>query len=139
MEGPDHAASLEFNEFSDLVAGVRQLEESLGTGNERQLSQGEMINRENLAKSLVASENLVRGTVIKPQHLSVLSPGQGLSAQHYEKLLGRTVQRDMLEEDYFYPSDLQDARIEPKSYKFNRPWGVPVPVSYTHLTLPTKA
>jgi sugar phosphate isomerase/epimerase len=64
--------------------------------------------------------------VIGPQHLKVLSPGQGLSAQNYEKLLGRTVQRDMLEEDYFYPSDLQDTRVEPKSYKFNRPWGVPV-------------
>ena len=32
----------------------------------------------------------------------------------------------MLEEEYFYPSDLQDTRVEPKSYKFNRPWGVPV-------------
>tara|TARA_B100001093_G_scaffold519944_1_gene611602 strand:+ start:1482 stop:3368 length:1887 start_codon:yes stop_codon:yes gene_type:complete len=126
MEGPDHAASLETAEFKALVAGIREVEQALGDGLQRTISQGEMINRENLAKSLVASKNLVKGTVIKPQHLSVLSPGQGLSAQHYEKLLGRTVQRDMLEEDYFYPSDLQDARIEPKSYKFNRPWGVPV-------------
>jgi N-acetylneuraminate synthase len=126
MEGPDHAASLETAEFKALVSGIREVEQALGDGLERTISQGEMINRENLAKSLVASKNLVKGTVIKPQHLSVLSPGQGLSAQHYEKLLGRTVQRDMLEEDYFYPSDLQDTRIEPKSYKFNRPWGVPV-------------
>ena len=56
----------------------------------------------------------------------MLSPGQGLSAQNYEKLLGCTIQRDMLAEDYFFPSDLQEARIEPKNYKFNRPWGVPV-------------
>ena len=126
MEGPDHAASLETAEFKALVSGIRELEQALGDGLERTISQGEMINRENLAKSLVASKNLTKGTVIQPQHLSVLSPGQGLSAQNYEKLLGRTVQRDMLEEDYFYPSDLKDARIEPKSYKFNRPWGVPV-------------
>jgi sialic acid synthase SpsE/sugar phosphate isomerase/epimerase len=126
MEGPDHAASLERDEFKALVAGIREIEEALGDGFERAISQGEMINRENLAKSLVASKDLAKGTVIEPQHLSVLSPGQGLSAQNYEKLLGRTVQRDMLEEDYFYPSDLQDTRIEPKSYKFNRPWGVPV-------------
>jgi N-acetylneuraminate synthase len=126
MEGPDHAASLERDEFKALVAGIREIEEALGDGIERAISQGEMINRENLAKSLVASKDLAKGTVIEPQHLSVLSPGQGLSAQNYEKLLGRTVQRDMLEEEYFYPSDLQDRRIEPKSYKFNRPWGVPV-------------
>jgi sialic acid synthase SpsE/sugar phosphate isomerase/epimerase len=126
MEGPDHAASLEPDEFKALVAGIREIEEALGDGLERIVSQGEMINRENLAKSLVASKDLAKGTVIEPQHLKVLSPGQGLSAQNYEKLLGRTVQHDMLEEEYFYPSDLQDKRIEPKNYKFNRPWGVPV-------------
>jgi len=126
MEGPDHAASLERDEFKALVTGIREIEEALGEGLERSISQGEMINRENLAKSLVASIDLVKGTVIEPQHLKVLSPGQGLSAQNYEKLLGRTVQRDMLEEEYFYPSDLQDTRVEPRSYKFNRPWGVPV-------------
>jgi len=126
MEGPDHAASLERDEFKALVAGIREIEEALGEGLERSISQGEMINRENLAKSLVASIDLVKGTVIESQHLKVLSPGQGLSAQNYEKLLGRTVQRDMLEEEYFYPSDLKDTRVEPRSYKFNRPWGVPV-------------
>tara|TARA_X000000950_G_scaffold275453_1_gene361879 strand:- start:28938 stop:30824 length:1887 start_codon:yes stop_codon:yes gene_type:complete len=126
MEGPDHAASLEASEFKVLVTGIREIEEALGDGLERTISQGEMINRENLAKSIVASTGLVKGTVIGPQHLKVLSPGQGLSAQNYEQLLGRTVQRDMSEEEYFYPSDLQDARVEPKIYEFNRPWGVPV-------------
>ncbi|MDB2676314.1 N-acetylneuraminate synthase family protein [Amylibacter sp.] len=126
MEGPDHAASLEPVEFKMLVSGIREIEEALGNGLEKIVSQGEMINRENLSKSLVASKDLAKGTVIEPQHLSVRSPGQGLSAQNYEKLLGRTAQRDMLEEDYFYPSDLQNTRIEPKDYKFNRPWGVPV-------------
>jgi len=126
MEGPDHSASLVPSEFGALVAGIREIEEALGDGLSRTISQGEMINRENLAKSLVASTDLTKGTIIESQHLKVLSPGQGLSAQNYEKLLGRTVQRDMLEEDYFYPSDLQDTRVEPKSYKFNRPWGVPV-------------
>ena len=126
MEGPDHAASLERDEFKALVTGIREIEEALGDGLERTISQGEMINRENLAKSLVASSDLAKGTVIEPQHLKVLSPGQGLSAQNYEKLLGRTVQRDMLEEEYFYPSDLKGSRVEPKAYKFKRPWGVPV-------------
>lgn len=126
MEGPDHAASLERDEFKALVRGIREIEEALGDGRERTISQGEMINRENLAKSLVASTDLAKGTVIEAQHLKVLSPGQGLSAQNYELLLGRKVQRDMRAEDYFYPSDLRDNRVEPKTYKFRRPWGVPV-------------
>jgi len=126
MEGPDHAASLGRGEFKALVAGIREIEKALGEGLERTISQGEMINRENLAKSLVASADLVKGTIIEPHHVKVLSPGQGLSAQNYEQLLGRIVQRDMLEEEYFYPSDLQDTRVEPRIYNFNRPWGIPV-------------
>lgn len=126
LEGPDHAASLEPKEFKALVSGVREIEEALGEGLDRKISQGEMINRENLAKSLVASQSLSKGTIIESKHVKVLSPGQGLSAQNYEKLLGRRVQRDMVEEDYFYPSDLQDTLVEPSNYIFNRPWGIPV-------------
>jgi len=126
MEGPDHAASLTYTEFKCMVEGIRQIEEALGEGKERQLSQGEMINRENLGKSLVAVTSLSKGTVLGAQHIKVRSPGQGLSPQRYEELLGCTLQHDMMEEDFFYPSDLKDERVEPRPYHFSRPWGVPV-------------
>lgn len=126
MEGPDHAASLTHSEFKRMVDGIREIEESLGDGMVRQLSQGEMINRENLGKSLVATTVLTRGTILGPQHIKVRSPGQGLSPQRYEVLLGRTLQHDMAEEDFFYPTDLKDERVEPRSYAFHRPWGIPV-------------
>jgi sialic acid synthase SpsE/sugar phosphate isomerase/epimerase len=126
MEGPDHAASLTYPEFKKMIEGVREIEAALGIGEERQISQGEMINRENLAKSLVAANKLAKGTVLTPELIKVRSPGQGLSPQNYEVLLGRTLRRDMAEEDFFFSSDLQDIRIEPRHYKFNRPWGVPV-------------
>lgn len=126
MEGPDHAASLEFSEFKRLIEGIREIEEALGDSQERRVSQGEMINRENLGKSLVAAAALPKGTVLEARHVKARSPGQGLSPQHYDQLLGRTLQRDMLKEDFFYASDLTDERIEPRSYRFRRPWGVPV-------------
>lgn len=126
MEGPDHAASLEHAEFKRLVEGIREIEQALGDGQERRLSQGEMINRENLGKSLVAASALRKGTVLKAEHVRVRSPGQGLSPQFYEQLLGRTLQHDLGEEDFFYPSDLKDERIESRPYAFGRPWGVPV-------------
>lgn len=126
MEGPDHAASLTQSEFARMVEGIREIEQALGEGKVRQLSQGEMINRENLGKSLVAAMPLSNGTVLTAEHIKVRSPGQGLSPQRYEALLGRTLRHDMGEEDFFYPSDLQDARTEPRPYRFTRPWGVPV-------------
>ncbi len=126
MEGPDHAASLEFGEFKRLVDGIREIEPALGDGAERQVSQGEMINRENLGKSLVAACDLSAGTILGAGHIKVRSPGQGVSPQHYERLLGRTLRRGMSEEDFFFASDLTDQRIEPRAYGFKRPWGVPV-------------
>jgi N-acetylneuraminate synthase len=127
MEGPDHAASLEFVEFKRLIEGIREVEQALGTENsERFFSQGEMMNRENLSKSLVASSDLKKGSVIKSADVKVLSPGQGLSPQKYDTLIGKILQRDMKAEDFFFPSDLMDSRIEPRDYKFKLPWGIPV-------------
>ena len=81
MEGPDHAASLEPKEFKKLVEGIREVEVALGDGSEKRISQGEMINRENLGKSLVASRPIKSGTILKKEHISVRSPGQGLGSK----------------------------------------------------------
>ncbi len=126
MEGPDHAASLTETEFRTMVDGIREIELALGTGEARKLSQGEMINRENLGKSLVAARPLKAGTLLKAEDIKIRSPGQGLSPQKLPQLLGRTLARDMRDEDFFFPSDLADTRVEPRSYCFERPWGVPV-------------
>lgn len=127
MEGPDHAASLEVSEFKKLVEGIREIEAALGEARaERYYSQGEMINRENLSKSLVAACPLKKGHVLRPEDIRVLSPGQGLSPQNYDQLVGITLQRDMKSEDFFFASDLSKNRIEPRAYQFKRPWGVPV-------------
>ena len=126
MEGPDHAASLTYPEFKRLIEGIREIEIALGEGKERHLSQGEMINRENLGKSLVSTRPISKGSVLSAADIKVRSPGQGLSPQFYERLLGLTLQHDMAEEDFFYHSDLAKNKIEPEQYKFERPWGVPV-------------
>ena len=126
MEGPDHAASLEFDQFCSLVTGIREIEASLGSGEERIVSQGEMINRENLGKSLVSSSKLSKGTILESRHIKVRSPGQGLSPQSYNDLIGVTLKRDMKSEDFFFDSDINENLIEPRPYSFQRPWGVPV-------------
>ena len=127
MEGPDHAASLEFDEFSRLVKGVREVESALGSvSDERPLSQGEMINRENLAKSLISSRPLKAGITITSEDIIIKSPGQGLSPQHYNNLIGKILARDMDTEDFFYQSDISSEKFLPRKYKFSRKWGIPV-------------
>jgi len=126
MEGPDHAASLEPDEFKRLVEGIREIEQALEGGDQRRLSQGEMINRENLGKSLVAARTLSKGTILSADDILVRSPGQGLSPQKYEELIGRELKRDMAEEDFFFISDINETQAAPRAYHFKRPWGVPV-------------
>lgn len=126
MEGPDHAASLEAREFAELIKGIREIEEGLGVHTLRTVSQGEMINRENLSKSLVAARSLKTGEVISSEDIKVLSPGQGLSPLYFEKLLGKTLTHDMEEEDFFYQSDIDEFRVQSRDYKFKHKWGVPV-------------
>lgn len=127
MEGPDHAASLEPGEFKALVSGIREVEAARGEKlAERALSQGELINRENLAKSLVAARDLSVGTVISESDIAVKSPGQGLSPLKMPALLGRKLTRKMTADDYFFQSDLDDGAAKARRYRFDRPWGVPV-------------
>ena len=127
MEGPDHAASLEPEEFKALVSGIRDLEAARGEKlAERALSQGELINRENLAKSLVAARDIPSGTVIAESDVAVKSPGQGLSPLKMPALIGRRLTRVMARDDYFFQSDLADGAATARRYRFDRPWGVPV-------------
>ena len=127
MEGPDHAASLEPEEFKALVSGIREVEAARGEKlAERALSQGELINRENLAKSLVAARDLSAGTVISEADIAVKSPGQGLSPLKMPALLGRKLTRTMAADDYFFQSDLDEGATKARRYRFDRPWGVPV-------------
>ncbi|WFU43691.1 N-acetylneuraminate synthase family protein [Bradyrhizobium sp. CB82] len=127
MEGPDHAASLEPEEFKALVAGIREVEAARGEKlAERALSQGELINRENLAKSLVAARDISPGTVISDDDIAVKSPGQGLSPLKMPALIGKVLKRQMAADDYFFQSDLDEGAAKARRYRFDRPWGVPV-------------
>ncbi|SEM34361.1 N-acetylneuraminate synthase family protein [Bradyrhizobium sp. OK095] len=127
MEGPDHAASLEPEEFKALVSGIREIEAARGEKlAERPLSQGELINRENLAKSLVATRNIAAGTIISDDDIAVKSPGQGLSPLKMPALIGRRIGRAMSADDYFFQSDLDEGASKARRYRFDRPWGVPV-------------
>ncbi|HEY9455712.1 MAG TPA: N-acetylneuraminate synthase family protein [Bradyrhizobium sp.] len=127
MEGPDHAASLEPEEFKALVSGIREVEAARGEKlAERALSQGELINRENLAKSLVAARDIPAGTVVAESDIAVRSPGQGLSPLRMPALIGRRLNRAMARDDYFFQSDLDNGTATARRYRFDRPWGVPV-------------
>jgi N-acetylneuraminate synthase len=126
LEGNDHKVSLLPGELSQLVTEIRQLEEALGTGSARTISQGEAMNRTTLAKSLVAVRHLPAGTEITASDISVKSPGRGVQPNRRAELIGRTTVRDVPAGDFFYPSDLETSHVAARPYSFRRPWGLPV-------------
>jgi N-acetylneuraminate synthase len=127
MEGPDHLASLEPQEFEMLVEGIRQVEKALPwTGPGRQVSQGELLNRENLGKSVVAARDISLGETFTAAALRVASPGQGLPPYRLQDLLGRQAGRSIRRGDFLFESDLSDKAKPDRAYHIPVKWGVPV-------------
>ena len=126
LEGNDHKVSLLPGEFGDMVRCIREMEQALGIGGERKLSQGEIINRNTLAKSLVAARSIAPGETLTEDTMAVRSPGRGLQPNRRAALLGRKAKRAMEAGDFFYPSDLTNDALQARAYRFRRPWGVPV-------------
>lgn len=126
MEGNDHRVSLLPDELRDMVEAIRSTELSLGSADMRVVTQGEMMNREVLAKSLHAAVDIEPGTVITDAHIIVRSPGQGLQPNKRSVLTGRISARQIKSGTPFFPSDIEDGAIEARSFEFGRPWGVPV-------------
>lgn len=127
MEGPDHLASLEPEDFRNLVEGIRQVEKALPwTGPGRHVSQGELLNRENLAKSVVAARDIAEGETFSEASFRVASPGQGLPPYKLGQLIGKKAGRFIQRGDFLFESDLRNRATIDRRYRFPVKWGVPV-------------
>ncbi|MFC2025993.1 N-acetylneuraminate synthase family protein [Chloroflexota bacterium] len=124
MDGPDHAASLEPQGFGKMVRDIRQVDQALGTGEEKYISRGEILNREVLGKSLVATRRIEPGETITPGLISVKGPALGLSPQNYPELVGRISERVIEQDEPFLDQDLgihislDNEHILPMNYGF---------------------
>ena len=126
LEGSDHKASLIPDDFKMMVEGVRQVEEAIGSSHTRTLTQGEIINRANLAKSLVAARDIAIGETIDERTIEIRSPGRGLQPNRRNSLIGRRAMRNMKKGDFFFSSDIDQPIAVPRHYNFHRPWGLTV-------------
>ncbi|MHA3960297.1 N-acetylneuraminate synthase family protein [Synechococcus sp. LTW-G] len=127
LEGPDHLASLEPAEFQELVSGVRSVQRALlWEGPGRHVSQGELLNRENLAKSVVAARQISKGQIFTESSFLVASPGQGLPPYRLRELIGKTAMRVIEEGEFLYESDISGLGPAQYDYSFPIRWGIPV-------------
>lgn len=93
-KGTDHSFSLEPKGFEKLISYLRESKKALGNGNKKSL-QKEKEPIFKMAKKLVASKNLKKGTKLKISDIAIKSPNDGLPPFHLKKFIGRTLKIDL--------------------------------------------
>ena len=87
LAGPDHAASLTPEEFTEMVSSIRDVEKAMGDGIKRP-SPGELNNLFAVRKSIVASKKIYIGELFSSENLAVKRPGSGISPMHWDDVVG---------------------------------------------------
>lgn len=90
MEGPDHAASLEPNELTSLVAAMRKASGMLGDG-VKVPQPCEKEARQLVRRSLVAARDLPAGHMLTAKDICILRPEGGLPPADLNRVIGATL------------------------------------------------
>lgn len=106
LSGPDHLASSTPKEFKSLVSSIRKAERMMGSSIKAiQSEEKEMrlISR----KSITLKKSLKEGHKIRESDLTLKRPGTGLMPREIKNLVGRVVNRDLLENYQIKVDDLK--------------------------------
>ena len=103
--GPDHAMSCSPNELKEYIKEIRDAGSALGTF-DKVLTKEELEVRDIARRSIVASKNLAKGTIISPDHLALKRPGNGMDPSMKSSLVGKKLKRDLKVDDQISLSDL---------------------------------
>ncbi|MEO5332543.1 MAG: N-acetylneuraminate synthase [Magnetococcus sp. YQC-5] len=98
LPGPDHKASLEPNELTQMIQAIRTVETALGHGRKIPVA-SEINNRSVARKSLVAQRPICPGERFTTANLGVKRPGTGISPMEYWHWLGRTAHRHYVQDE----------------------------------------
>lgn len=93
MEGPDHKASLEPAELKLMVQQIRNIEKALGDGI-KQPNKSEAENAKVVQKSILAKCPIKKGEVLTEEVLTVKRAGEGITANHWDLVVGTHAIKD---------------------------------------------
>jgi N,N'-diacetyllegionaminate synthase len=106
LPGPDHLASLEPKELTDMVQGIRNVESALGTGIKLP-SQSETKNKNIARKSIHLVKDVKTGHVLSLSDLIAKRPGNGLSPLFTKEIVGSIVKNDLSKDAMLSLKDLE--------------------------------
>lgn len=99
MEGPDHKASLNPNEFKQMVSSIRNIEKALGDGIKK-CNKNEEDTKRAARKSIVAGRNIVQGEVLSYENISFKRPGTGISPIFLDEVIGKKAACDFNADEF---------------------------------------
>ena len=98
MDGPDHKASIEPDELSDMINAIRNVEKALGS-DIKQPSKSESSNIKIVRKSIVAKIPIKKGDVLSDKNLAIKRPGNGISPMKWDEIIGTKAKKNYEEEE----------------------------------------
>ena len=98
LPGPDHKASLEPHELSEMVKAIRNIEKGLGNGIKKPTND-EIKIRKLVRKSIVAKEDIPKGSIIGKEMLDIKRPGTGIEPKYLDELVGKELIEDVKKDD----------------------------------------
>ena len=99
MIGPDHAASMEPEEFYKFVQSIRRTEVLLGS-EKKEPSTNEMKIKKNIRKSIVAKYKIKKGEVITEKNIISKRPEGGISSLYWNKVIGKKAKHNFKKDDF---------------------------------------
>ncbi|TWT98638.1 N-acetylneuraminate synthase family protein [Stieleria varia] len=107
--GPDSKSSLTVDELAQLVGSARMLSLAMAHPVDKDLvasQSGEL--RALFTKSIVAARSLPQGHELARGDLAFKKPGDGISAKHFQTLVGKRLNRDVPADHLFAVDDIQE-------------------------------
>lgn len=101
LPGPDHKASLEPHELTDMIRQIRNVEKILGSS-EKRPTESEKAIRDTVRKSIIAARNIKKGEVITRGLLEIKRPGIGISPAEIEKIIGKKTKKDITADEILH-------------------------------------
>ncbi len=93
MDGPDHAASLNINEFSEMVRAIRNIEISFGDG-KKNIAKSELKNIKIVRKSIHILKDISKGELFSEKNLIVKRPSDGISPMKWDRIINKKAKKN---------------------------------------------
>lgn len=106
LPGPDHKASLEPNELKEMIKAIREVERALGNGTKKPTT-AEKNTMHIVRKSIVAQQDIAKGTILTNEMLAIKRPGTGMDPEYLDKIIGKKAARSIAKDEVIQPEMIE--------------------------------